>query len=66
MYIQMEQFKPWEEYCWWAWQAQEQFNCEQCDFQGETKIIINKHINLKHYKQVIGPNQETFNCDKCD
>ena len=24
------------------------FNCDQCDFQGSSKIILIKHTNLKH------------------
>ena len=28
-----------------------QFNCEQRDFQAGTRMIINKHINLKHQEK---------------
>ena len=60
---------------------EEQFNCDQCDFQGTTQLQLNKHINLKH--NVKGQNiaenccklkkhmndshpEKQFNCDQCD
>ena len=42
----------------------QQFNCIDCDFQGSSQIILNKHRNLRHKKA--GDQEETtFKCDEC-
>ena len=42
----------------------QQFNCNDCDFQGSSQIILNKHTNLRHKKR--GDQEEdTFKCDDC-
>ena len=41
------------------------FNCDICDFQGSSKIILTKHTNLKHRTK---DNQEagTLRCTECE
>ena len=42
----------------------QQFNCTDCDFQGSSQIILNKHINLRH-KRSGDQEEDTFKCDDC-
>ena len=43
-----------------------QYNCEECDFQaGDSKIILSKHMNLRHRNEAEQEN-DTFKCDKCN
>ena len=42
-----------------------QYNCDCCDFQGSSQIILNKHINTKHRdqdNQLVG----TLKCQDCN
>ena len=41
-----------------------QFNCENCDFQGSSKIILTKHLNLKHRNKEDQENG-TLICSNC-
>ena len=40
------------------------FNCDQCDFQGSSKIILIKHKNLKHRTEH-DQEEGTFRCTEC-
>ena len=43
-----------------------EYNCEECDFQAsDSKIILSKHMNLRHRNEAEQEN-DTFKCDKCD
>lgn len=42
-----------------------QFNCQDCDFQASSQIILNKHNNLKH-KEKNSVQESTFKCSNCD
>ena len=40
-------------------------NCQECDFQASSQIILNKHHNLSHKKkEEIG--EHTFKCQQCN
>ena len=41
------------------------FNYELCDFQGSSKIILIKHMNLKH-RHPSGQESGTFKCTLCE
>ena len=41
-----------------------QFNCENCDFQGSSKIILTKYLNLKHRNKEDQENG-TLICSNC-
>ena len=41
-----------------------EFNCQECDFQASSQIILNKHINLKH-KDKESVQESTIKCAHC-
>ena len=43
-----------------------QFNCTECSFQGSSNVILTKHINLAHKKDVEKVLPGTFKCTKCN
>ena len=45
---------------------QTQYDCEECDFQGgSTKIILSKHMNLRH-RETSQQSKDTHKCNECD
>ena len=45
--------------------SRKQFNCQDCDFQASSQIILNKHINLTH-KSKDSVQETTFKCTHCN
>ena len=43
---------------------EEEFNCYKCDFQGNTKAVLSKHISLKHVRRVV-LNENLIECKYC-
>ena len=41
------------------------FNCEHCDFQTSSKIILPKHINIMH-REPADQTSDIHNCNVCD
>ena len=41
-----------------------QYDCEHCSFQAGTKLVLSKHINLKHKNPGETP-EETLRCEEC-
>ena len=41
-----------------------EYNCEHCSFQAGTKLVLSKHVNLKH-KQIGETPEETLRCEDC-
>ena len=45
---------------------QSDYNCQECDFQaGASKIILSKHMNLRH-RQESEQTNDTLKCDECN
>ena len=42
-----------------------QFNCEECDFQGDGQIQLRKHVNLKHNVEKDKKSDGVINCRNC-
>ena len=43
---------------------EEEFNCMKCDFQGTSKMLLEKHINMKHTQKESNSN-ELIKCRSC-